>query len=213
MLDVNRILQSGGILVAALIIFAETGLLIGFFLPGDTLLIAAGILAGEGKLSILWLLPALALAAFLGYEVGYKIGAAAGPRFFKRQDGLLFREEYLNRTSHFFKKHGAKTILLIRFVAVARTIIPLMAGMGKMSRRSFRLYNVVGSILWTFSITLAAYWLGRKVPNLDKYIVYLLVFAAIVTAGGVFIEIGRSPKRRAAFKEAIKEEFRYLFRR
>src|SRR4051812_26245504 len=114
LLNPNHIVQAGGILVISLIIFAETGLLVGFFLPGDTLLIAAGIFAAEHHHLIpLWgLLPALAVAAILGYEVGYKIGLAAGPRFFKRKDGLFFRADYITRTTGFFESHGGKSVIL-----------------------------------------------------------------------------------------------------
>ena len=138
-LNPDHIVQAGGILLVALIIFAETGLLVGFFLPGDTLLIAAGIYAAAHHHQVpLWaLLPAVAAASILGYEVGYKIGKAAGPRFFTRQDGLFFRQEYVTRTTDFFERHGGKSVILARFVAVVRTVVPLVAGMGKMDRKFF----------------------------------------------------------------------------
>jgi membrane-associated protein len=213
-LNPNHIVQAGGILAISLIIFAETGLLVGFFLPGDTLLIAAGIFAAEHHHLIpLWgLLPAVAIAAILGYEVGYSIGLAAGPRFFKRQDGLFFRAEYVTRTNDFFTRHGGKSVVLARFIAVVRTVVPLVAGMGKMDRRFFRLYNVVGAILWTFSVTLAAYWIGQRFKHLDKYIVDLLVFAMIFTVVMVLTESLRSKRRRANLKKALREEWDYFFK-
>lgn len=214
-LNPDHIVQAGGLLLIALIIFAETGMLVGFFLPGDTLLIAAGIYAAghHAQLSIWALLPVVALASIIGYEVGYKIGRAAGPRFFKRQDGLFFREEYVTRTTAFFEKHGGKSVVLARFIAVVRTIVPLVAGMGNMDRRFFRVYNVVGGILWTFTVTLAAYWIGQRFKNLDKYLVYLLLAAMVATVIGVFAGGLRNKKQRANLKRALHEEYKYFFKR
>lgn len=212
-LNPDHIVQAGGLLLIALIIFAETGLLLGFFLPGDTLLIAAGIYAAghHNQLSIWILLPVVALASIAGYEVGYKIGKAAGPRFFNRKDGLLFRQEYVTRTTDFFERHGGKSVVLARFIAILRTFVPLVAGMGNMNRRFFRLYNVVGAVLWTFSVTLAAYWIGQRFKHLDKYLVYLLLLAMVFTVAAVFIEGLRSKKRRAALKAGLREEWNYFF--
>jgi membrane-associated protein len=212
LLDVNHIIQTGGLLAIALIIFAETGLLIGFFLPGDTLLIAAGIFAAQGKLPLPILIPICAIAAFFGYRMGYLIGERAGPRIFKRKDGVLFREEYVTRTEDFLEKHGGKAILFARFIVVVRTVIPLVAGVGKMSKKKFMVYNLVGSILWTTSIILAAYWLGHKIPNLDKYIIYFVVAAMVITTGGGFIEIMRTKARRQELKNALRDEFHYFFK-
>jgi len=211
MLNVDHILQTGGLLALAIIIFAETGLLVGFFLPGDTLLIAAGVLAADGKLPLEAVLPVAAIAAIAGYQMGYQIGYRAGPRFFQRKDGLL-RKEYLVRAEGFFTRHGGKTILLARFIAVVRTIIPLIAGMGKMDKRRFWFYNVVGGILWTFSVTLASFWIGKRVPNLDHYIIFLVILAMVVTSGTVLIELVRSPSRRHELADAFRTEFKYLFK-
>src|SRR5581483_10974378 len=167
--SVDHIIQVGGTLLTALIIFGESGLLVGFFLPGDTLLIAAGIFASKGKYINIWeLLPAVFAAAVIGYQVGYQIGFRGGPRVFKREDGVLFRADYIPRTEKFIDQHGGKTMVLARFIAVVRTIVPLLAGVGKMRRRTFFIYNVAGAAIWTGSITLAAYYIGRKVNNLDK---------------------------------------------
>jgi membrane-associated protein len=196
-----------------LIIFAETGLLLGFFLPGDTLLIAAGIFASQGKLPLAPLLILTPVAAALGYQMAYKIGETAGPRMFHRDDGVLFRMEYVTRTEDFIKNHGGKSILLARFVVVVRTIIPLVAGMGKMQKNKFLFYNIIGSIFWTTSVILAAFWLGHKIPNLDKYLIFLVVLAMVITTGGGLIEAMRTKSRRAALKNALKDEFRYFFQR
>lgn len=194
-----------------LVIFAETGLLVGFFLPGDTLLLAAGIFASQGDLPIEWTLILLSVAAMVGYQTGYFIGEKAGPKVFKRHDGVLFRQEYIARTERFFTKHGGKTVLLARFVPVVRTIAPLVAGIGGMSKRKFFIYNVIGSVLWIWSITLAAYWLGRRVPDLDKIILPLLLLGVIITTGSVLLELLRSKSRRQHLKMALKDELKYLW--
>jgi len=213
LLNVNHIIQTGGLLAILLIIFAETGLLLGFFLPGDTLLIAAGIFASQNKLPLAPLLISTPVAAALGYQMAYKIGEQAGPRLFHRDDGVLFRAEYVTRTEDFIKRHGGKSILLAKFVVVVRTVIPLVAGMGKMSKSKFLFYNIVGSILWTTTVILAAFWLGHKIPNLDKYLILLVVLAMVITTGGGLLEAMRTKSRRAALKRALKDEFRYFFGR
>ena len=213
MFDVNHILQTGGLLAIALILFAETGMLVGFFLPGDTLLIAAGVFAAEGKLNIWLLLPIAAVAAIIGYQVGYKIGEQAGPRLFKRRGGLLFRRDYIDRTQELVERHGNKAILIARFIVVVRTIVPLMAGMGKMSKRKFLTYNIIGGALWTTSVILASYWIGSKIPNIDHYIVLLLVLAMVVTSGSIFVGLLKSHAKRRELIAALKDEYRYFFKR
>jgi membrane-associated protein len=213
LLDVNQIIQTGGLVAIVAIVFAETGLLLGFFLPGDTLLIAAGIFASQDKLPLIPLLILTPIAATLGYQMAYKIGERAGPRLFRRNDGVLFRAEYITRTEDFIKKHGGKAIVLARFIVFVRTVIPLVAGVGKMQKGSFFIYNAIGSFLWTTSVILAAFWLGNKIPNLDKYLVLLVVAAMVITTGGALLEAMRTKSRRTALKRALKDEFRYLFKR
>jgi membrane-associated protein len=213
LLDVNQIIQTGGLLAILLIIFAETGLLLGFFLPGDTLLIAAGIFASQDKLPLAPLLILTPVAAALGYQMGYKIGEQAGPRLFHRDDGVLFRMEYINRTEEFIKKHGGKSILIARFIVVVRTVIPLVAGIGKMNKRKFLFFNIIGSVLWTTIIILAAYWLGNQIPDLDRYLILLVIAAMVITTGGGLIEAMRTKSRRSALKNALRDEFYYFFKR
>lgn len=208
----ESIIQGGGLLLLIIVIFAETGLLVGFFLPGDTLLLAAGIFASQGHLPLEWTLILLSAAAIAGYQAGYFIGEKAGPKVFKRHDGLLFRQEYITRTEAFFTKHGGKTVLLARFVPVVRTVAPLVAGIGNMSKRKFFMYNVAGAVLWIWSITLAAYWLGRRVPDLDKIILPLLLLAVILTTGSVLLQLMGNKVRRQHLKAALKDELKYLLR-
>jgi membrane-associated protein len=213
MFDVHSIVASGGILAIALIIFAETGLLLGFFLPGDTLLVAAGIFASQHKsqLPLVALLIIVAIAAIAGYEVGYIIGKRAGPRFFKRKDGLLFREEYVLRAEKLAEKHGGKSILIARFIAIVRTIVPLVAGMGKMPRKKFVIYNFIGGAAWTSSVILAAYWIGSRVPNIDRVVLPLILLAMIGTVGIMMWQFGSSAQKRRELKIALREEWGYLF--
>jgi membrane-associated protein len=212
MLDINHIIQTGGVLAVGLIIFAETGLLLGFFLPGDTLLIAAGVFAAQGHLPLPVLIPVAVLAAILGYQCGYLIGCRAGVRLFKNEEGLL-RKENLERTEAFFKKHGRKTVLFARFIVVIRTIIPLVAGMGKMDKRKFLAYNIVGGVLWVTSVTLAAYWLGKRVPNLDSFIVGAVLLAILITSGTAVYGLIKNRSSRKEFMAAMREELRILFKR
>lgn len=215
MFDVEAILQSGGLVVLALIIFAECGLLVGFFLPGDTLLVAAGLLASTNPESfpILLVLPTAFLAATTGYHVGYLIGEGAGPRLFKRKDGILFREDYVERAQNFFKKHGPIAVILARFVPIVRTIVPLLAGVGKMPRARFTLYNLIGGLLWTVGLTLAAYWIGSRIPNLDKIIFPMILLATIATTGSVAWELLKNKHKRHHLRSAIRQEWRYFFRK
>jgi membrane-associated protein len=211
--SVDHILQAGGLLAAGLIIFAECGLLVGFFLPGDTLLIPAGILASQHKLNIWLLLPTVAIAAIIGYQVGYTVGEKAGPKVFRRKGGLLFREDYIPRTQEFVRRHGGKSMILARFIAVVRTFIPVVAGVGKMPKRQFFFYNVIGAVIWTFSLTLGSYWVGQRVSHIDKFIIPIILIGILATAGGELWFLLRSRASRKQFFKALREEWGYLFGR
>lgn len=209
----SHIAQTFGVLGIAGVIFAESGLLIGFFLPGDTLLIPAGILASQHKLNLYVLLPAVAIAAIAGYQLGYSIGEKAGPRVFTRRDGLLFRKDYVERTYHFVRRHGGRSMALARFIAVVRTIVPVMAGVGKMPKRRFFVYNVIGAIIWTFSLVLSSYWVGQRVNNVDRFIVPIVVVGVLTTAGGELWFVLRNASSRRQFFKGLREEFNWVFRR
>ena len=211
--SVDHIIQVGGTLLVALIIFAESGLLIGFFLPGDTLLIAAGIFASQHKyLNIYELFPAVLAAAIIGYQVGYQIGFRGGPRIFKRKNGLLFRADYIPRTEEFIAKHGGKTMILARFVAVVRTLVPLIAGIGKMPKKTFLFYNIVGSVIWTGLITLGSYWVGSQIKDVDKFVIPIVVIGIVLTVGAEFFVVLRTKSSRRQLVSGLKEEYRYFFK-
>lgn len=206
MFDINNIIQSGGILIVALIVFAESGLLIGFFLPGDTLLLGAGILAAEGSPPIIPLILAIVAAAIIGDNVGYSIGHRTGHRIFNKKDSILFQQEHLRRAEEFYEKHGGKTIIIARFTPIVRTFAPVVAGAGKMPRRKFMIFNVVGAILWGAGVTLLGYWFGNKVPHLEKYIHYVLIGVIVLSLSFSVIHLLREEKVRQAIKSKFKKK-------
>jgi len=178
-----------------LIIFAETGLLFGFFLPGDSLLFTAGLLAEQGKLNLAAVLIGCFAAAVLGDQVGFTIGDKAGPRFFRKPDSRFFKHEYIERTDQFFEKHGPKTVVMARFVPVVRTFAPVMAGVGKMSRRTFVVYNVAGAFLWVFGVTLAGYFLADAIgDSVDKYLLPIIALIILLSLIPPFIEWRKARK-------------------
>ncbi len=213
MFGVDSILQAGSLVLIALIIFGESALLLGLFLPGDTLLIAGGIFASQHRLPLELLLLSVVVATILGYEVGYYLGRRAGPHIFKRKDGVLFRQDYMDRTEIFFAKHGGRTLIIARFIAIVRTVVPLVAGMGRMNPKKFLVYNIIGGAIWSSSLILLSYWVGQRVPNMDSYIKYLVLLAIVLTTGGVIVELAKDKRRRREILTAIGEEYRYLFKK
>ena len=169
-----------------LIIFAETGLLVGFFLPGDSLLITAGLFAARGDLSLPLLIVTLIPAAILGNAAGYQIGKRTGKALYSRPDSLLFRRQHVQMTHDYYEKHGGKTIILAQFIPILRTFAPVVAGVGEMGYPRFAAYNVVGAILWVGSMTLAGYALGSMVPNIEQrihYVVALVIAVSLLPPG------------------------------
>lgn len=177
------------------IVFAETGLLIGFFLPGDSLLFTVGVVAGAGNLNIVVVNLVLMTAAIVGDTVGYLLGRSAGPRIFKRPDSLLFHRDHLIRTKAFYEKYGGKTIIYARFVPIVRTFAPFVAGVGQMNYVRFLSFNIFGGIGWVFAMTTLGYTLG-SVPwvrqNFEK-VVLLIIFVSLIP---VVLETVKSRRRR-----------------
>lgn len=178
----DELIRWGGYLVLILIVFAETGLLAGFFLPGDSLLVTAGLLAAvEGALNI-WLLNGLlSLAAIAGDTTGYWIGYHLGPKIFSREDSFFFHKGHLLRTQKFYEKYGAKTIVLARFIPIVRTFAPTVAGVGRMQYRRFLAYNVAGGVGWVASMTLAGFFLGRSIPHIEKQIHWVILVVVVLS--------------------------------
>lgn len=177
--NVPELIRLGGVAGLALIVFAETGLMIGFFLPGDSLLITAGLFAARGDLDIVWLNVIVCAAAVLGDATGYWIGYRTGKALYSRPNSLLFRREHLIKTHEFYERHGGKTIVIARFMPIVRTFAPVVAGAAEMTYRHFATFNIVGGIGWVVSMTLTGYYLGRTVPDIDKNI-HLLVAVVIL---------------------------------
>jgi membrane-associated protein len=168
------------------IVFAETGLAVGFFLPGDSLLVVAGLFAATGQLDVAVLLSSLFVAAVVGDAVGYYTGAKMGPRLFRRQKSLLFRPSHLQRAHDFYEKYGGKTIIIARFVPIVRTFAPIVAGAAQMPYRKFVLFNVVGGFLWVFSMVLSGYFLGTLLRdklgiNLDEHIEWVVIIVILLS--------------------------------
>ena len=206
--DLTHFIITFGLLGIALIVFAESGLLIGFFLPGDTLLFTAGILAAQGYFNIHILVAVLFVAAILGDNVGYTFGKRVGPRLFKRKDSILFHEEHVIRAEKFYNKHGGKTVILARFIPIVRTFAPVVAGVGKMERRKFFIYNLVGAALWTASMSYIGFYLGSKIPNIDHYVLPIIGIAVVVSLASSLGEIFRHKKSRDQFKELCRQYYR-----
>jgi membrane-associated protein len=180
--NVPELIRIGGLVGLILIVFAETGLLVGFFLPGDSLLITAGLFAARGDFNIVTLNVTLIAAAIIGDATGYWIGRRTGRALYSRPDSLLFRREHLRITHEFYEKHGGKTIVIARFMPIVRTFAPMVAGVADMGYRQFALYNVVGGILWVTSMTLGGYFLGQLVPDIERNIHYVI-------AGVIFVSL------------------------
>jgi len=177
-------LVAAGVVVLMLVIFAETGLLVGFFLPGDSLLFTAGLLVAQDQFDIsIWLLIfLLPLAAIAGDQVGYTIGRVSGPRVFNRPDSRLFQQEYVDKSYAYFERFGGRTIVIARFVPIVRTFAPVVAGVSRMSRRVFTTYNVVGAIVWAAGVPLLGYYLGQiqwVADNLEKVILGIVVLSVL----------------------------------
>src|SRR6476646_1864338 len=202
--DVETMVRVGGLTAMTIIVFAETGLLVGFFLPGDSLLVTAGVFAGTGQLNILHLNLILIAAAILGDTVGYWFGRKTGPALFRRPKSLLFNPDHLRRAHDFYEKHGGKTIIIARFMPIIRTFAPIVAGMGEMNYRRFLSFNVVGGVFWVASMTGIGYFLGR-IPGVREHIevvilivVFLSILPGIIAFGREWMKKRRSARARAA---------------
>jgi len=187
--DVQAIIRLGGLLALVAVIFAETGLLVGFFLPGDSLLVTAGLFctspnpAEPAVLNIVWLNLLAAAAAIVGDTVGYWIGAKTGPRIFTREQSLFFSKKHLLRTKAFYERHGGKTIIIARFMPFVRTFAPVVAGVGRMNYRRFLSFNVFGGIGWVLSMTLLGFTLGKFYPPITKQIdkvIIVIIFVSLL---------------------------------
>jgi membrane-associated protein len=194
--DVRGLVQTGGYVALAIIVFTETGLMVGFFLPGDSLLVTAGLFAAKGDLDIVFLNLLLMTCAITGDATGYYIGKKLGPALFRKEDSLLFKKKHLIATHEFYERHGGKTIIIARFVPVIRTFAPVVAGIAGMSYRRFALFNVVGGIGWVFSMTMIGYSLIKIFPDAEKHIHIIIVVVIFLSILPGIIEVARARWRR-----------------
>jgi membrane-associated protein len=198
--SLDHLIRWGGYLILVAIVFCETGLLVGFFLPGDSLLITAGLVAATGTLDI-WILNLLLIpAAIIGDSVGYAIGYRAGPRLFTKEESLLFSRKHLIRTREFYDRYGGKTIVLARFIPLIRTFAPVVAGIGQMQYRRFLFFNVFGGVLWVASLSWAGYLLGTLIPDISRYIHFVVVVVIVLSMVPVVVELWRARRRQSAVK-------------
>lgn len=194
LLDPSSIIPAVGTLGVIGIIFAETGLFFGFFLPGDSLLFTAGFFASQGYVSMMWLLIGTFIAAIVGDSVGYAFGRKVGPALFTRDDSFFFNKQHIARAQAFYEKHGKKTIILARFLPVIRTFAPIVAGIGNMNYRTFLLFNIVGGFIWTWGMLWLGYGLGALIPDSDKYILPIVIIIILFTSAPALREIWRGGK-------------------
>jgi len=183
--NVPKLIEVGGLVGLMIVVFSETGLMVGFFLPGDSLLVTAGIVASSGLLNIYTLIPSLILAAICGNATGYYIGKRAGQALYSRPDSFFFRRQHLIRTHEFYERHGGKTIIMAQFIPIVRTFAPVVAGAAAMTYRRFASFNVIGAIIWITSMTLTGYLLGSFIPDIDKNIhivVAIVIFVSLLPA-------------------------------
>ena len=179
--DIVKLIQSVGYLGVVAMVFAESGLLFGVFLPGDSLLFTAGFLASQGFFNFPILVVGCFLAAVFGDNIGYAFGKRVGSRLFSRQDSFWFHKRHLTSAEKFYEKHGGKTIILARFVPIVRTFAPIVAGIGSMKYEKFLIYNAIGGFLWAVGVTTAGFFLGKVIPGIDKYLLPILVLIVFVS--------------------------------
>jgi len=183
--DVENIIRTGGPLLVCLIVFVETGFFVGFFLPGDSLLVTAGVFSAAGVISLKWLLLPVMLCAIVGDQIGYWIGRAAGSALYTREDSFFFRKRHLERAHEFYETYGGKTVIMARFVPIIRTFCPPVAGAAKMSYLRYFAYDIFGGIFWVGTMTLGGYFLGHVIPNISQrihYVIVVVVFLSLLPA-------------------------------
>lgn len=191
-LDPLQLIEALGYFGIFCIVLAESGVLVGFFLPGDSLLLTAGLLASQGILSLPFLLMIIPVAAIAGDSIGYWFGTFIGPRIFTRDDSFFFNKAHIERSREFYERYGAKAVVLARFMPIIRTFIPILAGVGRMQYNKFLAYNAIGGLLWGVVFVLLGYFLGRTVPNIDHYILPIIAAVVIISLIPTIVEWRRN---------------------
>ena len=200
--DVQTLVSQGGPLLVCVVVFIETGFFVGFFLPGDSLLVTAGVLAAAGKIPLAWLLAPVMLCAIVGDQIGYWIGRTAGSALYNREDSFFFRRSHLQRAHDFYEKYGGKTVILARFIPIIRTFCPPVAGAAGMPYSRYLAYDIFGGIFWVGTTILGGYFLGRSIPNISQRIHYVIAVVIFLSILPPIVSILRS--RRAGSKTAVQ---------
>ncbi|MEI9914040.1 MAG: DedA family protein [Candidatus Saccharibacteria bacterium] len=198
MFDVGNIVPSGGLLLIGLFLFAEVGLFLGFFLPGDTLLITAGVYASQGKMPLIGIMIVAAIAAVAGDNTAYFIGRKVGRGIFRKKDSIFFDPKHVAKAEKYYDKYGSKTVLIAHYMPVIRTFTPLLGGVARMPYKKFLIFDAIGDTSWAIALTLLGYYLGRKIPNIDHYVLYAVAFVVIASITPTIYHLVRqSYKKRA----------------
>jgi membrane-associated protein len=205
-MDPKHLLETFGTLGLFVIVFAESGLLFGFFLPGDSMLFTAGLLASNGFSNLPLIAAGCFVAAVAGDQVGYVIGRRAGPALFRRPESRFFHKRNVERAHAYFEEHGSKTIILARFIPVIRTFVPVVAGVGEMEYRRFVTFNVIGGFLWAVGLTVLGYLLGASIPNVDRYLLPMILVIGAVSFVPVIRELWKMRRQGQADRVAAGED-------
>ena len=203
--DLQTFIKSAGLLGILLMVFAECGMMVGFFLPGDSLLFTAGFLASQQLLNIYVLVPLVILAAIIGNSTGYTIGRKLGKRLFSRENSKFFSKEHIEKAKTFYEKHGGKTVTLAFFVPIVRTFAPVVAGASEMEYRRFLAFNVAGAVVWGGGVTMLGYFLGSRVPGIDKYLIPIILLVIVLSLASPLLHMWRSRSKSLSEEKSIKE--------
>ncbi len=211
-MNLENFIVNAGYVGLTSIIFAESGLLIGFFLPGDSLLFTAGFLASQNVFNIISLCIILPIAAISGDSVGYWFGKTFGKKLFNKEDSLLFHKHHLIAANEFYKKHGGKTIILARFIPAVRTFAPIVAGAADMEYSKFLFFNVTGGLFWTIGLLTLGFFLGKSIPNVDRYLLPIVLMIVIVSVSPGIIHILKDEASRNGAKDLVSKTFNKIFK-
>lgn len=199
------LLTTFGLVGIGFVVFAESGLLIGMFFPGDSLLFTAGLFASRGDLPIIPLVAVAFLAAVAGDSVGYAFGRRAGTSLYKREDSRFFKQEHLRRATEFYERHGGKTIVIARFIPIVRTMAPIVAGAAEMKYRRFIAFNLIGGALWGIGVTLLGYFLGQTFPWIGENLEIVVVVIVALSVVPVLLHLRKARKGHADISESAEK--------
>ena len=207
MFDLEQSIKTIGLWGVFGIVFAETGLLIGFFLPGDSLLFTAGFLASQGFFDIHALSHGCFVAAVLGNITGYSFGHRVGRKLFERPDSRFFKQRHLVKAHEFYEKYGARALVLARFIPVVRVFAPIVAGVGLMDYKKFLFFNLLGGALWAYGLTWLGYWVGSRIPDVDRYLLPIVGLIVLVSVAPAVIHVWKDPEHRAEIEASLRRLF------